>query len=305
MKTIIFPLALLICWVFSGCTSSSENKTAADTEVKTPVTVTTVERNSISENIMLSATSAYLKKNQVKATVTGYIEKSFAIVGDYVQAGKPLFYIRTKEAEALSKFHSGDTSFHIKGLIEIKAPESGIITEVNKYVNDYAADGDALATIAQQNSFVFLMNVPFEYKKYATIGISCIVVLPDSSRLSGTVISQLSTMDAVSQTQLYQVRVSSGQKLPENLVANVVLVKNTKHNTQVLDKTCVLSDETMENFWVMKLINDSTAVKIPIKKGISTDSKIEITSPVFDPADRIVYSGQYGLADTAFVTISK
>ena len=305
MKTIILPLAFLLTWIFSGCSSGSENQAEAETEVKTPVTLTTVERSSISENITLSATSAYLKKNQVKANVTGYIEKSFAIVGDYVQAGKPLFYIRTKEAEALSKFHSGDTSFHVKGLIEIKAPESGIVTEVNKYVNDYATDGDAMATIAQQSSFVFLLNVPFEFKKYATVGTVCVVVLPDSSRLNGTVVSQLSTMDAVSQTQLYQVRVSAGQKLPENLVANVMLVKNTKHNTQVVDKSCVLSDETMENFWVMKLINDSTAVKIPIKKGISTDSKIEITSPDFNPADRIIYAGQYGLPDTAFVTISK
>ncbi len=305
MRTIIFPLAFLFASVLSGCTSSSENKAEAVTEVKTPVTVTTVERNSISENIMLSATSSYLKKNQVKANVTGYIEKSSARVGEYVQAGKPLFYIRTKEAEALSKFHSKDTSFRINGLIEIKAPESGIVTEVNKYVNDYTTDGDALATIAQQNSFVFLMNVPFEFKKYAVVGTACLVVLPDSTKLSGTILSQLSTMDAVSQTQLYQVRVLSNQKLPENLVANVILVKNTKHNTQVVDKACVLSDEIMENFWVMKLINDSTAVKVPVKKGISTDSKIEITSPVFDPADRIIYSGQYGLPDTAFVLISK
>ena len=241
----------------------------------------------------------------MKANVTGYIEKSFARVGEYVQAGKPIFYIRTKEAEALSKFHSTDTSFNIKGLIEIKAPQTGIVTEVNKYVNDYATDGDALATIAQQNSFVFLMNVPFELKKYATAGTSCIVVLPDSSRLSGTVLSQLLTMDAVSQTQLFEVKVTSGQNLPENLVANVLLVKNTKHNTQVVDKMCVLSDEIMENFWVMKLINDSTAVKVPVKKGISTDLKIEIISPVFDPADRIIYSGQYGLPDTAFIMISK
>ena len=276
MKKYFLPIIALLCLAFSGCNSSSEYKEASDPEVKTPVTVTTIKLSSISENISLSATSAYLKKNQVKANITGYIEKCLVHVGEFVQAGKPLFYIRTKEAEALSKFHASDTSFHVTGLIEIKAPESGIVTEVNKYVNDYASDGDALATIAQQNSFVFLMNVPFELKKYSTVGTSCTILLPDSSRLNGTVLSQLSTMDAVSQTQLYEVRVASNQNLPENLVANVLLVKNTKHNTQVVDKTCVLSDEIMENFWVMKLINDSTAVKIPVKKGISTDSEIEI-----------------------------
>jgi biotin carboxyl carrier protein len=305
MKKLILPIIAFLGFAFSSCNSSVENKASTDPEVKTPVTVTTIKLSSISESISLSATSAYLKKNQVKANITGYIEKSLVHVGEFVQAGKPLFYIRTKEAEALSKFHSSDTTFHVTGLIEIKAPESGIVTEVNKYVNDYAAEGDALATIAQQNSFVFLMNVPFELKKYSTVGTACTLLLPDSSRLSGTVLSQLSTMDAVSQTQLYEVKVSPNQNLPENLVANVLLIKNTKHNTQVVDKNCVLSDEIMENFWVMKLINDTTAIKVPVKKGISTDLKIEITYPIFNPADRIIYSGQYGLPDTAFVLISK
>lgn len=302
------PLILILAIFglgFSGCHNSAENTAATDPEVKTPVMVTTIERSNISENIQLSATSSYLKKNQVTATVTGYIEKSYVHAGEYVEAGKPLFYIRTKEAEALRKYHSSDTTYNIKGLIEIKAPESGIVTTVNKYVNDFTTEGDALAIIAEQSSFVFLLNVPFELKKYATTGTSCLIVLPDSTRLNGTIVSQLSAMDPVSQTQLCEVKVSLKQNLPENLVATVFLVKTTSNNAQVLDKSCVLSDETMQNFWVMKLINDTTAIKIPIKKGISTDLKIEITSPVFNPSDRIIYSGQYGLPDTAFVTINK
>jgi len=304
MNRLILPVTLLLL-AFGGCKNGSEKIAVTNPEVKTPVTVTTVERSNISESIRLSATSAYLKKNQVKANVTGYIEKCFVRVGDNVQAGKPLYYIRTKEAEALRKFHSGDSSFNIKGLITIKASESGVVTEVIKFVNDYVSDGDAMATIAQQNSFVFLLNLPFELKKFAPVGAACQIILPDSTRLSGSLISQLSTVDPVSQTQLCEVKVLSRQNLPENLVASVFLVKTTKQNAQLIDKTCVLSDETMENFWVMKLINDTTAVKIPVKKGISNDLKIEITSPVFSPGDRIIYSGQYGLPDTAIVLIKK
>ncbi len=304
MKILILPI-ILLALVFSACKNGADESSASNPEVKTPVTVTTAERSSISESIRLPATSAYLEKNQVKASVTGYIEKSFIRVGGYVHAGDPLFNIRTKEAEALRKFHSGDTSFRLKGLIVIKASESGIVTEVNKFVNDYVSDGDAMATLAQQNSFVFLLNIPYELKKYASVGTSCTIVLPDSARLNATVVSQLSTVDPVSQTQLCELKVLSSQSLPENLVASVFLVKSTKANAQLLDKTCVLSDEIMENFWVMKLINDSTDVKVPVKKGISTDQKIEITSPVFDAGDRIIYSGQYGLPDTALVIISK
>ena len=113
MNRLILPVTLLLL-AFGGCKNGSEKIAVTNPEVKTPVTVTTVERSNISESIRLSATSAYLKKNQVKANVTGYIEKCFVRVGDNVQAGKPLYYIRTKEAEALRKFHSGDSSFNCR-----------------------------------------------------------------------------------------------------------------------------------------------------------------------------------------------
>ncbi len=53
----------------------------------------------------------------------------------------------------------------------------------------------------------------------------------------------------------------------------------------------------------MKLLDDSTAVKIAVKKGIETADKIEIVSPSFNPADRFVLTGNYGLADTAKISL--
>ena len=187
----------------------------------------------------------------------------------------------------------------------IKAPESGVLTEVNKFANDYTTDGDVLAVIAQQSSLVFLLNVPFELRQFAAIGTSCTVLLTDSTQLIGRISKQLPTIDPVSQTMPCEVNLSSKQPLPENLIATVLLVVNQKKSAQVVDKPCVLSDETMEHFWVMKLLNDTTAIKVPVVKGITSDTKIEIISPVFSKADRLLYSGHYGLPDTAFVVINK
>jgi hypothetical protein len=53
----------------------------------------------------------------------------------------------------------------------------------------------------------------------------------------------------------------------------------------------------------MKLINDSTAVKVPVKTGIVNDTEIEILSPVFSLSDRLINSGSYGLPDTSKVNI--
>jgi hypothetical protein len=53
----------------------------------------------------------------------------------------------------------------------------------------------------------------------------------------------------------------------------------------------------------MKLINDSTAIKISVSKGFENNDEVEITEPVFEISDRILLTGNYGLPDTARVTI--
>ena len=111
-------------------------------------------------------------------------------------------------------------------------------------------------------------------------------------------------MDAASQTQSYVVKVQTNSVLPENLLATVELIKSTKPKTQVIEKSAVLTDETMENFWVMKMVNDTTAVKIQVTKGITTNTQIEILSPQFTADDKILNTGNYGLPDTAFVSIN-
>ncbi len=89
------------------------------------------------------------------------------------------------------------------------------------------------------------------------------------------------------------------------MVAKVKIIKIAKSAGAILDKKAVLSDETLNTFWVMKLINDSTAVKVPIQKGIETNDNVEILSPKFSVQDKILLSGNYGLPDTALVIVQK
>lgn len=73
----------------------------------------------------------------------------------------------------------------------------------------------------------------------------------------------------------------------------------------VLPKAAVLANETQTDFWVMKLLNDSTAIKIAVKKGIESADKVEILEPLFKSSDNILLTGNYGLADTAKVMVTK
>jgi hypothetical protein len=91
--------------------------------------------------------------------------------------------------------------------------------------------------------------------------------------------------------------------LPEgfNLLARVETDHQT--DTQLLPKEAVLADETLQSFWVMKVVNDSLAVQVPVTKGIETENQVEIVSPDFSPSDLIITSGQYGLEDSSLVEI--
>jgi hypothetical protein len=299
-----YPIILCLAVLF-GCSGGNQSSEEESSKVTTPVKVTTAETGAISKEINLPATTAYLKKNTVKSTTSGYISRISCNIGDFVKAGSPLYSVKTKEADALASFGKSNPEFEVNGEITIKAPTSGVISEVNKQANDYVADGDQLCVIAEQSSLVFLLNVPFEQNKHAAIGARCEIVLPDSTRMQGTIVSKLSALDAVSQTQSFVVKPQTAAQLPENLTASAKLTESTKSNAQIVAKSCVLTDETMENYWVMKLISDSVAVKIPVKTGIVTDSQIEILTPVFVPTDRLVNSGHYGLPDTARISITQ
>ncbi len=299
-----FILAIILIPLLISCNSNSSSK-EEPSHVSTPVTVISIENQPISEIISFNAISVYQRKNFVKSTINGYVEKSFINQGDIVQAGQPLYAIKTKEGDALSKFAAKDSLLTFNGKLTILAPASGVVADVTKQTNDYINDGEQLCVIAGKSSFVFLLNVPFEQNKYAVTGRKCNILLSDSTRLDGIITGKLSTVDPVSQTQTFIVKPVNASVLPENLSVIVQISKNARENAQVIDKSSVLSDETMENFWVMKLINDTTAIKIPIKIGIITGSRVEILSPAFTLRDRIINTGNYGLSDTAFVNITR
>ncbi|MCX6223207.1 MAG: HlyD family efflux transporter periplasmic adaptor subunit, partial [Bacteroidia bacterium] len=198
----------------TACKSRNVKEEPADTVVKTPVTISVFDFGSISETISLNATSAYQRKNEIKANVNGYIQKVFVNIGDQVKAGDPLFRIKTKEAEVLGQISGNDSLLGIRGEIIVSAPASGIITSITTQVNSYVNDGDASASMADQKSFVFVLHVPYELRGYTSIGTKCQIVLPDSARLAGTITSRLSEVDPASQTQSYIVTPQSNPSLP-------------------------------------------------------------------------------------------
>jgi multidrug efflux pump subunit AcrA (membrane-fusion protein) len=309
MKLANTAYSLIFCFcLISACKPApekKEEKTEEKTEtISTPVTITSPIKGNLSETVELNAVSAFLLKSYVKSSSTGYLTEVNAVLGKYVNKGDLLFVLKTKESQSLGNTISKlDTSLHFSGVIAIKSPGTGYISQINYRAGDYVQDGEQMAVITDTRSFVFLLDLPYELKPYLSINQNLQLKLPDGTVLDGRVSNAMPTVDAVSQTQSFVIRINSVKQIPENLIAKVSLIKNAKTNTISLLKSAVLTDETQSEFWVMQLIDSVTAIKVPIKKGLENANSVEIISPMLNPGDKFLLTGNYGLPDTAKVTI--
>lgn len=303
---IYFSLILLTCIIAVSISCGHSTETTEEVvDVKTPVTIAPVEFKSVESTVDLPAVSTFLNKSIIRATTTGTIEKILINQGDVIGTGQLLFTIRTREAMALNNSVGSDSSLSFKGLINITSHNEGVISAISYRKGDFIQEGDELAVVSEQNSLVFILDVPYELEKYIANNKTCTIVLPDNSRINGNITRKLSEMDMQSQTIRYVIKPSETQHLPGNLISKVSLVKSSNSKALVLPKKAVLGNETQTEFWIMKLVNDSTAIKVIVSKGFENNDEVEITDPKLLASDRIVLTGNYGLPDTAKVSIIK
>ncbi|ATP57122.1 RND transporter [Pedobacter ginsengisoli] len=298
----------LICLILNGCgpvSTSGNQELDKSPEPKTPVSITQISNAPLSDYIELNATATFQQKGIIKASSNGYLQTVNVKKGDYIKGGQTLFTIITKEAKSIGNaINNLDPSFKFTGLTRITANTAGFAGEVSHQKGDYVQEGEQLAVITNLNSFVFLMDLPYELTGIIKNQKALEVTLPNGEKLIGNVGSALPLVDSASQTQRIIIQVKTQKIIPEGLVAKVKLIRSESLNPIALPKESVLANETQDEFWVMKLINDTTAVKINIQKGLETRSYIEIKSPLFKPDDRFILTGNYGLSDTAKITIN-
>lgn len=287
-------------------TNAEAEASVEQEEVETPVTVTNPVVGNMNETVEVNAVSRFLLKSYVKATTTGYLVDVNAHPGGYVTKGQTLFTIKTKEAESLGNtVNLIDTSLHFEGMLHVKSPGNGYVTQITYKPGDYVQDGEQLAEITDTKSFVFILDLPYELKAYLQNNAAVQLRLPDSTSISGILGAPMPLMDSASQTLRYIIHVNTDKIIPENLIAKVSLIKSAKQNAVSLPKASLLSDEVQSEFWIMKLLNDSVAVKVPVQKGMETKDFVEILSPQLLLSDKILLTGNYGLPDTAKVVILK
>ena len=294
----------LLCLLFSSCSGHHHDEEEDEIETETPVTVTHCTIGDMMEVVELNATSVFLQKNLMKATTNGYIKSVTVLPGQRVSKGQVLFVLKGKEAENLgSIINDLNINTQFTGEIQIVANCAGYITNICHQAGDYVQEGNELAEISDAGSLVFLMQLPYELTPYLTKNKSIYLELPDGTNIKGLPSMSMPSVDPISQTQSIVIRIPGDGSIPENLIAKVKIIKSIKENAISLPKPAILADETLEHFWIMKMIDDEYAVKVPIIKGVEMDEMVEILSPSLSIDDIILETGNYGLPDTAKVVV--
>ena len=156
-----------------------------------------------------------------------------------------------------------------------------------------------MAVISNPLSAAVLLSVPYQHSAMIAINSFCQLILPNGQKLNGTIARSLPSVDPVSQTQSFIIHCEGLKDIPANLNLIVRIREREVRGAIIVPKAAVQTDETLEKFWIMKLIDDTTAVKLSIRKGIENDSMVQIFTPILELNERIIISGAYGLPDTA------
>ena len=298
-------VVLFIITVLLPACKQKETATEMPEPIKTKVTIVQPIQQSLTDFLDLNGNTIFQKKVVVRANITGYIIAMPWKAGDRISSGTVFCSIKTKEQNALKSIDQREPSLQqFQQPIKVTTSAAGFITIVNYTAGDFVNEGDVLATITVPSSLVLLVNVPYEYHQYVYNGRSCQVVLPDGKKINATITLSIPVIDAASQTQQFFIHLPTTQQLPENMNLLVRIPTKQKINAICLPLAAIQTNETQDDFWVMKLINDSMAVRVPVTVGSQNDSLKEVVSGI-GINDKIIVQGAYGLADSALVRIEK
>ncbi|HKJ31658.1 MAG TPA: hypothetical protein VKA34_07515 [Balneolales bacterium] len=301
ISTGVLFLMFIIAW---GCSKKTQNESSEDPETIAPVKVTHVQYKTLADTLTVNGQVMEGEHFIIRAPLTGYITKVWIHSGEHVKAGQRLFTLRTREQEALGSANQ-KSSLPKPMDVVVKAPVSGQITSLNIGSGIYATGGSKMAMMTSNQSVYLKLFIPMKWSNEVQMGDSALVQWADGKMRWAKLGTRMVQADSQSQSAMYIVNDLPTDQLLAGERLTVLIPINKIKKGQVLPQKAVLTDESMSSYWVMKLINDSTAIRVNVKPGLSTNQWVAVTKPKFQKTDRILVEGNYGLPDTARVKVIK
>lgn len=294
-------MVLLVVVLLGNCKPKTDPMAMPHAQ-KPEVSVVGPVKMDLVDSVQFNGQVVYLNRTHIYSPISGYLNGIFKKIGDYVTKGELLFTLQTREGEAFQ--HLGIADSLGLGITRIFSPTSGYITSLYSYEAPvFIAEGSLIASIVKDDDFLVQVNVPFEQGYLMEQSGKFSIQLSDKRMLSCRLYRKLPRIEQQNQTQTYYLKVNSGKILPENLNVIVRVSRTLRKNVVALPKEALLTNETLDKWWIMKLGADSMAIKVPVVKGAEASGWVEIVSPALSPADLIIRRGAYGLPDSTKVTI--
>ncbi len=301
LRNSLFYLALGLLSLFVSCGGGEDPQPVRS--AGSPVEVVHPTTRTMADRVSLNGNTIFLKKEIIRSTFDGFVATVYKNVGDAVQPATGIFRVKTKELAATDSATLSLGNRLFEGAVSIRARSAGIVTEIDFHEGDYVTAGEQLAIVANPTSLRIRLNVPYELASTVKIGGACEVLLPNGDAIPGIIEKSVPSVDLTTQTQTFLITLQPYQALPENLNVIVTFAVRRVNSALVLPKSCIMTNVTQDAFWIMMLTNDTTAVKVPVEKGIENDSLVQIVHPALDGAERVIAHGAYGLPDSAKVEI--
>lgn len=293
------------CLVLLGCLGSCKSDSSQKDGMNVPIAVQAVAvvQQDIAEYHTFNGVTVYQKKENIRANVTGYISWLPHELGSSIRAGQTFAQVRTKEQDALREAVTIDSTLKkFSKPLSVYGNGTGTITALNVQKNDYVAEGDLLATISEPSSLVVQVNVPFVYEHDLIVGTPCEIILGNGNTVTTQISGSLPIMDPIPQSHIFLIALPK-EPLPENLNVQVRILDRERKGAKALPVNAVQSNELMTDYWVMKVVNDTLAVKQNVALGLKTDTLIEVISDALQVGDKVVTEGAYQMQDSTLISV--
>ena len=303
MKKYILKSAMLCIFpVLYSCLK--QNKTSTDDTYRyVNVNTARVIRTDIEEYATFNGISQFQKKEDIRSSVTGYVNYLPFKIGDRIKKDQVFALVNTKEQNAIREAAKLDTTLQVlAGPIKVINNATGVITEVAIQAGDFISEGEVLATVVQPNSLVIQLNVPYGYQDWLKVGTPCKILIPSGQLLDAKITDRLPLIDPLTQTQVFLIKLTKDD-LPENLNVQVKIQDKQHKNVLCVPLEALQSNELLTDFWVMKVLDDTLAVKQKVIPLIKNDSLVEIASENLQANDQVVTRGSYQLQDSTSIRI--
>ena len=297
------PLISVLGFCIVSC-NGSKNTESSPTKTAIEVKAARVKITDIKEYRDYNGVTQYQKKENLRSNVTGYVTYLPHGLGTSISSGATFATVRTKEQAALADAVSIDSSLaQFTKPLRITSNATGTITQLNVVKGDYVAEGDILAAITQPESLVVKVNVPFDQKKNMSVGTECQIILPEGHHpIEASITGMLPVIDTIDQTQAFLIALPNAN-LPEDLNVKVRTIMRHDSIALAVPQQALQTNELMTDFWVMKIIGDTLAIKQKVRPLLQNDSVVQIESQYINQGDRVITDGSYQMQDSTKVKI--